>query len=96
MHWVLYNIPASVTGLSEGESGRGLPAGVREGLNNFDRTQYGGPCPPAGRHRYFHKLYALDTLLPDLGDPVKRKLERAMGGHVLAEAELIGTYQRGG
>ena len=96
VHWVLYNIPASSTGLAETEWGSALPADVREGLNDFGRTEYGGPCPPGGRHHYFHKLYALDTVLPDLGKPAKSKLERAMEGHVLAEAELIGTYERGG
>jgi hypothetical protein len=71
-----------------------LPAGTREGLNDWKRTGYGGPCPPIGRHRYFHKLYALDTVLPDLGRPIKSQVEKAMEGHVLARAELVGTYQR--
>jgi len=71
-----------------------LPAGTREGLNDWKRTGYGGPCPPIGRHRYFHKLYALDVQLPDLGKPAKATLEQAIAGHVLAQAELIGTYER--
>lgn len=92
VHWVLYNLPPDCSGLSEGVAA--LPAGTREGLNDWKRTGYGGPCPPIGRHRYFHKLYALDTALPDLGRPTKARLEKAMQGHVLADAELIGTYQK--
>jgi Raf kinase inhibitor-like YbhB/YbcL family protein len=92
VHWVLYNIPANATELPEDV--RKLPAGTRQGLNDWKRTGYGGPCPPIGRHRYFHKLYALDTLLPDLGRAKKADVERAMQGHVLAQAELIGTYQK--
>ena len=95
VHWVLYSIPATATGLKEGIAPRELPAGTRDGLNDWGRTGYGGPCPPIGRHRYFHKLYALDRALPDLGRPRKADVERAMKGHVLAEAVLIGTYQRG-
>jgi hypothetical protein len=94
VHWVLYNIPAAAAGLPEGVSPSALPAGTRDGLNDWKRTGYGGPCPPIGRHRYFHKLYALDTVLPDLGTPTKAALEKAMQGHVLANAELIGTYQK--
>ena len=95
VHWVAYNIPVKVNALAEGGS-KAMPAGSREGLNDWERSGYGGPCPPIGRHRYFHKLYALDTLLPDLGTPDKKALEAAMQGHVLAEAELMGTYQKGG
>jgi Raf kinase inhibitor-like YbhB/YbcL family protein len=72
-----------------------LPAGTREGLNDWQRMGYGGPCPPIGKHRYFHKLYALNTVLPDLGGPTKGALEKAMQGHVIAVAELVGRYQRG-
>lgn len=93
VHWVLYAIPATVGELPEGAS-TALPAGTREGLNDWKRTGYGGPCPPKGRHRYFHKLYALDTTLGDLGRPTKAALEKAMQGHVLAQGELVGTYQR--
>ena len=93
VHWVLYNIPASVTSLAEGASRR-LPPGALEGRNDWKRTGYGGPCPPVGRHRYFHKLYALDAELPDLREPTKAKLEAAMKGHVLAHAELVGTYEK--
>lgn len=92
VHWLLYNLPSSTSGLPEGA--KQLPAGVLEGINDWKRTGYGGPCPPVGRHRYFHKLYALDFPLPDLKHPAKAKLEKAMSGHVLAQAELIGTYQR--
>jgi Raf kinase inhibitor-like YbhB/YbcL family protein len=92
VHWVLYNLPADCTGLAKDV--RQLPAGTREGLNDWKRTGYGGPCPPIGRHRYFFKLYALDTVLPDLGTPTKDRLLQAMQGHILAQAELMGTYQK--
>ena len=91
VHWVLYDIPPGATGIGEGAR---PPAGSKEGVNDWARTGYGGPCPPIGRHRYFHKLYALDTLLPDLKRPSKSQLEAAMDGHVIAEAHLIGTYQK--
>jgi Raf kinase inhibitor-like YbhB/YbcL family protein len=94
VHWVLYNLPASGTGLPEGVASRDLPPGTLEGLNDWKRTGYGGPCPPIGRHRYFHKLYALDLVLPDLGAATKAALESAMRGHVIAQAELMGTYQK--
>ncbi len=77
-----------------GAAAGGLPGGTLEGTNDFRRAAYGGPCPPVGRHRYFHKLYALDTVLPDLKNPSKAALEKAMQGHVLAHAELIGTYHK--
>src|SRR5579863_8570465 len=93
VHWVLYDIPASANALPEGGA-KNLPAGTRVGQNDWKRTGYGGPCPPIGRHRYFHKLYALDVVLPDMRTPDKVQLEAAMQGHVLAEAELIGTYQK--
>ena len=94
VHWVLYNLPADATRLPEGVEPEELPAGTREGTNDWKRTGYGGPCPPIGRHRYFHKLYALDTVLADLGHPSKAKLEAQMKGHVIGQAELIGTYQK--
>lgn len=96
VHWVLYNLPAKSTGLPEGAQTAQLPAGTREGRNDWKRTGYGGPCPPKGRHRYFHKLYALDVELPDLHQPDKAQLLKAMEGHVLAHVELVGTYQRPG
>jgi Raf kinase inhibitor-like YbhB/YbcL family protein len=71
-----------------------LPAGTKEGINDWRRTGFGGPCPPIGRHRYFFKLYALDMVLSDLREPTKAELEQAMQGHILEKAELIGTYQR--
>lgn len=95
VHWVLYNLPPDSTGLAEGIATSALPAGTGEGLNDWDRTGYGGPCPPIGRHRYFHKLYALDTRLDGLTTPRKAALEAAMKGHVLAEATLLGTYIKG-
>lgn len=94
VHWVLYNLPATTSGLAEGVRPRELPAGTLQGVNDWKRTGYGGPCPPIGRHRYFHKLYALDTMLPDLAGPTGAKLEKAMVGHVLAEAQLVGTFER--
>jgi Raf kinase inhibitor-like YbhB/YbcL family protein len=94
VHWVLYDLPPGEGGLPEGVAQSALPAGARGGLNDWKRTGYGGPCPPIGRHRYFHKLYALDVVLGDLAHPTKTKLEAAMKGHVQAEAELVGTYQK--
>jgi len=95
VHWVLYNLPASASGLPGGIKPGDLPGGTREGLNDWKQTGYRGPCPPIGRHRYFHKLYALDLILPDLKRPTKAQLEAAMKGHVLGEAQLLGTYQKG-
>lgn len=92
VHWVIYNLPPTAQGLPEGASA--LPAGTLQGMNDWQRTGYGGPCPPIGRHRYFHKLYALDTVLPDLGRPTKAALEKAMKGHILGQSELVGTYQK--
>lgn len=94
VHWVVYNLPASMHALADDGSKR-LPGGARTGQNDWKRASYGGPCPPIGRHRYFHKIYALDVELPDLHDPTKAQLESAMKGHILAQAELIGTYQKG-
>ena len=94
VHWVLYNLPVGTTSLPEHTTSLELPAGTLEGLNDWERTGYGGPCPPMGRHRYFHKMYALDVVLDDLREPTKDQLEAAMQGHILAEAEFIGTYQK--
>jgi Raf kinase inhibitor-like YbhB/YbcL family protein len=94
VHWILYDMPADATGLREAIPAKGLPPGTLEGTNDWGRTGYGGPCPPIGRHRYVHTLYALDTVLPDLDKPTRAKLLAAMQGHVLQSAELIGTYQR--
>ena len=93
-HWVLYDIPADATGLPQDVAPDDLPEGTRHGTNNWERTGYGGPCPPIGRHRYFFKLYALDKELGNLGGPTSDELTEAMEDHVLAEAQLIGTYSR--
>lgn len=92
VHWLLYNLPPTAPGLPEGVAEAALPAGTRGGRNDWRRTGYGGPCPPVGRHRYFFKLYALDCVLPDLGEPAKPQLLQALAGHVIATAELVGTY----
>jgi Raf kinase inhibitor-like YbhB/YbcL family protein len=92
VHWVVFNIPPNASGLVEGTA---LPAGAMLGRNDWKRAAYGGPCPPKGRHRYFHKLYALDTTL-QLVEPTKAALESAMHGHILAKAELVGTYEKHG
>ena len=94
VHWVVYNIPAAAKGLAENGRADGMPAGARDGVNDWKRTGYGGPCPPIGRHRYFFKLYALDRELPDLRSPTKSRVEQAIHGHVLAETQLVGTYQK--
>jgi Raf kinase inhibitor-like YbhB/YbcL family protein len=91
VHWVLYNLPAGATALA-GQR----PREAREGLNDFKRIGWNGPCPPIGRHRYVFKLYALDAVIPELGQATKAKLEAAMAGHVLAQAELVGTYEKSG
>jgi Raf kinase inhibitor-like YbhB/YbcL family protein len=96
VHWVLYDLPAEASGLAEAVAPSALPAGTRQGTNDWKRTGWGGPCPPIGRHRYFFKLYALDVALGDRGALGKPQLEAAMQGHVLAKAELVGTYQKGG
>lgn len=96
VHWVLYDIPPNVTALEEDAGATALPAGAREGQNDWKTVGFRGPCPPIGRHRYVHKLYALDTVLPDLGQPDKAAVERAMKGHVLAQATLVGTYAKQG
>lgn len=94
VHWVLYNIDPHSGGLSENVKTEELPSGTLKGTTSWNKQQYGGPCPPIGRHRYFHKLYALDCVLPDLHHPTVEKLREAMEGHVLAEAVLMGTYKK--
>ena len=95
-HWILYNLPPILGGLPEGIDPAKLPPGCGQGINSWGRTGYGGPCPPVGRHRYFHRLYALDTRLPDeLGSPTKDDLLLAMEDHILAHTELVGTYRKG-
>jgi Raf kinase inhibitor-like YbhB/YbcL family protein len=92
VHWVLYDLPPDTKGFAEGV--KTLPAGTKDGINDWKRAGYGGPCPPIGRHRYFFKLYALDTELGVLDKPTKDVVLKAMQGHVLAEAQIIGTYQK--
>lgn len=93
-HWVVYNLPPDAEGLPEDAGRAGLPNGAVTGLNDRKQAAYHGPCPPIGRHRYFHKLYALDTTLL-VHAITKAELEAAMAGHILAQAELMGTYQKG-
>jgi Raf kinase inhibitor-like YbhB/YbcL family protein len=93
-HWVLYDMPPDTDGLEEDVTSSELPPGTREGLNDWHRTGYGGPCPPIGRHRYFFKLYALKTVLPDLGKPNRARLLLEMEGEIIEQTELIGLYQR--
>lgn len=92
VHWLLYNLPPERTGLAEAAAS--LPPGTGVGLNDWKRADYGGPCPPIGRHRYFFKLYALDSVLGDLGTPRKKELEAAIEGHIIAQAQYLGTYEQ--
>ncbi len=92
VHWVLFNLPADTQELPEQTT---LPAGAQDGKNSWGRTGYGGPCPPSGTHRYFFKLYALDTTVNLTSNADKAQLLRAMEGHILAQAEVMGTYSRG-
>lgn len=94
VHWVLYNLPPDSTGLAHAVTPSALPPGTLEGVNDWKRTGYGGPCPPIGTHRYFFKLYALDTNLPNLNQPTKAELEQAMSGHIVGQTELVGLYAR--
>jgi Raf kinase inhibitor-like YbhB/YbcL family protein len=92
VHWVVFDLPPSTTALPAAARAQDLPAGAREGQNDWKRSGYGGPCPPIGRHRYFFKLYALDRKLGELTPATKASVEAAMKRHVLAEARLMGTY----
>lgn len=94
-HWLLYNIPSQTDHLAESVKVDELPPGTLQGKNNWKRTCYGGPCPPIGRHRYFFKLYALDTLLPDLHSPTREQLEQALQSHIIEQTELTGFYKKG-
>jgi Raf kinase inhibitor-like YbhB/YbcL family protein len=96
VHWVVYNLSATATALPENASKAALPKVAVQGKNDWGKAEYGGPCPPIGRHRYFFKLYALDAELAGLSSPTKADLERAMKGHVVDSGELIGTYQKAG
>lgn len=91
-HWILFNLPATTTALVEGIAK--LPPGTVEGKNSWHRTGYGGPCPPDREHRYFFKLYALDTAFNLKQGAAKKEVEAAMAGHVLAKTELMGRYDR--
>lgn len=91
-HWVLFNIPVTTHELSE--NAKNFPAGTKRGSNSWHHSNYGGPCPPSGIHRYFFKLYALDALLDLPEGATKRDIENAMQNHTLATAELMGEYQQ--
>jgi Raf kinase inhibitor-like YbhB/YbcL family protein len=93
-HWVAYNIPGTTPGLSENASKKGMPSGSAQGLNEGNKPAYMGPCPPIGSHRYFFKLYALDTVLTGLKNPKKADVQQAMQTHVVDSTQLIGTYQK--
>ncbi len=95
VHWVIFNIPASTTGLKENASLSGnFPDGIVQGFNDFRKNYYGGPCPPSGTHRYYFKLYALDTVFSLKESTGKKQLLEAMKGHIIAEVYLIGKYKR--
>ena len=95
VHWVLFNLPAESKGLEENiPQDKTLPNGARQGLTDFGRIGYGGPCPPSGTHRYFFKIYALDTKLDLAAGAKKSELLKAMEGHILGQGQLIGKYKR--
>jgi len=97
VHWVVYNMPPSARALQEAfPAALERPDGTRQGMTDFGRIGYGGPCPPSGTHRYVFKLYALDTVLPLKPGATKAALEEAMHGHILGQAQLVGTYRRKG
>lgn len=97
VHWVVYNLPADLRAIPEDWRPPDRPGQAREGMTDRKNTGYDGPAPPIGKHRYFFRLYALDIRLPDqAAPPTKTQLFKLMHGHVLAQAELIGRYQRGG
>jgi Raf kinase inhibitor-like YbhB/YbcL family protein len=94
-HWVVYNIPAHVTSLNEGIAEKSIvDNGAVHGNNSWGRIGYGGPCPPSGTHRYFFKIFALDTLLDLKSGSTSSQLVNAMEGHILAQGQLMGRYQR--
>lgn len=96
VHWVLWDLPPDLRALPEGVRAGALPPGAHQGLNDWHRTGWGGPCPPIGRHRYVHRVHALDRVLGGIHPSTWPELERAMAGHVLATAELVGTYRKEG
>lgn len=93
-HWVLYDIPPALAGLPENAGSPHASTAILNGLNSWEHTSYGGPCPPIGRHRYFFHLYALDQKLDVQGQPTAEALHKAMKGHVIAKTELMGTYAK--
>jgi Raf kinase inhibitor-like YbhB/YbcL family protein len=94
VHWVLYNLPPDCEELTEGVSAEALPEGTCNGYNDWKRDGWGGPCPPIGRHRYYFRLYALERRLPDRPHVSRAELDQMMRGYILAEATLMGTYQK--
>lgn len=92
VHWVLYNLPAELLRLPKGVDT--LPTGTLQGINDWKRTGWSGPCPPVGEHRYVFTLYALDTMLEDLSRPTRNQLERVVGPHLVGRAMLLGMYQK--
>ncbi len=96
VHWVLFNLPADIIELRENvPPARELESGAKQGMNDFRKIGYGGPCPPGGTHRYYFKLYALDTEINLEAGATKSELVKAMEGHILAEGQLMGRYERG-
>ncbi|MFZ3231845.1 MAG: YbhB/YbcL family Raf kinase inhibitor-like protein [Pseudobdellovibrio sp.] len=91
-HWIVYNIPLSQNYLADGAEN--LSSEVRFGLNDWKRSTWGGPCPPIGKHRYFYKLYAVDTILNFFTVPTKKQIEEAMNNHILGKSELVGLYEK--
>ena len=95
VHWVLFNMPPELNQLPENvPAERKLSNGTRQGINDFRKIGYGGPCPPGGTHRYFFKLYALNKIIDFPSDPSKSDLEKAMSGHILSQCQLMGKYKR--
>ncbi len=95
VHWVVYNMPAEVKGLPEGVTAtNGLPSGATQGINDFRKYDYGGPCPPSGTHRYYFKIYALDTQLDLKAGASKSELLKAMEGHIMSQGQLMARYKR--
>lgn len=90
VHWVLWNIPPEASGIEEDA----VPPGALQGKNSWGRNDYGGPCPPSGTHRYFFKLFALDSMIELAEGSTKEQLEKAMSGHILGKTEIVGIYRR--
>ncbi len=94
IHWIIFNLPPEMTCLLEGVTSKNIPHGTREGLNSWDKMGYSGPCPPIGKHRYFHTLYALDTVFSELNQPTKKEIDAAMNNHIITQTTLMGTYKK--